>query len=248
MADATMEALGDLDARDALVLVAFPTTGQASSIAAQYLVRQMGLPLVGHVRLPDMQGVVAIQDGRVTSVVRVYGGDVECRLDKDCPRVYIVTADLPLPPPALGEVAHLILDLAQEGKAHLVLCLEGVVRSEGDDTPDVYCASADMTVLEELRSRKIPVMERALIGGIAGPILLGARVRNVRAAALLVEATREHPDGRAAAALVETLALIMPGAVVDAKPLLAEATALEHELRQAIAGAQAAPTSPATFI
>lgn len=240
-----MEAFEDLRSKDALVLVAFPTTGQASSIAAQYLVRQLGLPLVGQVHLPDMQNIVSIQEGRVTSLVRLFGGEVECRLDKVCPRIYIVTADLPIPPVNLSQVADLVLDMASQGEAHLVLCLEGVVRSEGDDTPDVYAASADMAVLKELTSRKIPAMERALIGGIAGPILLGAASRNVRAGALLVEATRDHPDGRAAAALVEALRVVLPHLELDAKPLLKEALELEKELKNAIQASQPQVTGQA---
>ncbi|MHB8634436.1 MAG: PAC2 family protein, partial [Thermoplasmatota archaeon] len=234
MADAVLDAFEEIKSKDSLILVAFPTTGQASSIAAQYLVRQLGLPLVGHVRLPDLQNVVSIQDGRVTSLVRLFGGEAICKLDRACPRIFVVTADLPMPPAVLAQIGALVLELARQGEAHLVLCLEGVVRGEGDDIPDVFCASADPQVLKELAATHIPPMERALIGGIAGPILLGAAGKGVRAGALLVEATRDHPDGRAAAALIAALQAILPDVAMDAKPLLEEALNLERELKQAI--------------
>jgi predicted ATP-grasp superfamily ATP-dependent carboligase len=54
----------------------------------------------------------------------------------------------------------------------------------------------------------------------------------VRTGAILVEATREHPDGRAAAALIEALDRIVPDVKMDAKPLLKEALALEEEIKR----------------
>ena len=241
MPEAVLDAFEHIKAKDALILVAFPTTGQASSIAAQYLVRQLNLPLVGHIRLPEIQNVVAIQEGRVTSLVRLFGGEVECKLDKRCPRVYVLTGELPMPASVLAGTAELVLEMARQGSAHMVLCLEGVVRAEGDDTPDVFCASADPDVLKELHARDLPMMERALIGGIAGPLLLGAASKGVRTGALLVEARRDHPDGRAAAALIEALQRIVPNAAMDAGPLQEEALRLEKEIQLAISSAATAP-------
>jgi len=107
--EALVEAFSPQKLKDSLVVVAFPTTGQAASIAAHYLIRHLALPLVGHVRAPDLQNVVAIQDGRVTSAIRVFGGEVVCRLGKDCPRIYLVTTELAVSPPLSGRLAEAVL-------------------------------------------------------------------------------------------------------------------------------------------
>jgi predicted ATP-grasp superfamily ATP-dependent carboligase len=225
-----VEAFSPIDLKDALVLAAFPTTGSASSIAAQYLMRNLELPLVGQLRLPELSGITAIQDGRATSAVRIFGGTVACRLDKPCPRIYIITTELATPPSVAFRLAQIVLDWAGKGGAHLLIALEGVVRGDGDDTPDVFCAAADPAVLKELAKTGLPVMERALIGGITAHLLLLGHASKLRSGAILVEATRDHPDGRAAAALIEALGKIVPDVMLDAKPLLAEALALEGEL------------------
>lgn len=243
LAEATLDAFEPIETKDALVLVAFPTTGAASSIAAQYLVRQLSLPLVGHLRMPELHSIVAIQDGRVTSPIRIFGGEVECRLDKKCPRIYLVTSELPASPGVVAATSELVLEMAHKGGAHLVLALEAVVRGDGDDTPDVFAASASPEVLKELAAKGVPPMERALIGGVAGPIMLGAALRGGRAGALLVEATRDHPDGRAAAALIKALEGILPTVAMDAKPLLEEAMRLEAELRETV-NATNTPSNP----
>ncbi|MHB1262422.1 MAG: proteasome assembly chaperone family protein [Thermoplasmatota archaeon] len=246
MAEPTLETFEPVDLKDSLVIAAFPTTGSASSIAAQYLIRNLELPLVGHLRLPELSAVTAIQDGRATSAVRVFGGEVACRLDKKCPRIFIVTTELAPPPSVALKLAETLLDWAAKGGAHLVIALEGVVRGEGDNTPDVFCAAADGAVLKELAKTGIPIMERALIGGITAHVLLLAAARKVRSGTVLVEATRDHPDGRAAAALIEALGKIMPDVVMDAKPLLKEAMQLEAEIGRMREGADVQALGPPT--
>ena len=234
-----LETFAKVDLKDALVLVAFPTTGSASSIAAHYLVKHLGLPLVGHILTAEMAGIMAIQDGQATSALRIFGGETKCRLDKGCPRIYVVMTELALPPLATLRIADGLLAWAKEGDAHLVLALEGVVRGEGDLTPDVFCAAAKPDVLKELKKTGIPAMERALIGGITSHLLLVGPARGVRAGALLVEASRDHPDGRAAAALIETLARLMPDVPIDPKPLMKEAMELDEQIKRTQAAAEA---------
>ncbi len=190
------------------------------------------MPLVGHLRVPDLNGLVAIQDGIVTSAVRIFGGEVVCKIGKDCPSIYVITTELALPPPVLNHLAEAVMHWAARGEAHMILVLEGVGRAEGDDVPDVFCAAADAKVLKMLVKAGIPVMERALIAGITAQILLEAPVRGVKAGGLLVEASRDHPDGRAAAALIEAVARMVPDIAIDAKPLLKEAMALEKEIKE----------------
>lgn len=230
MPEFVMDLFEPLVTRDALIVVALPTTGSASSIAAQFLVRQLELPLVGHLRTPELSGLTAIQDGYATSPIRLYGGEVKCRLEKKCPRIYLVTTELALTQLLLARLGEAILEWAKKGGAHLVLVLEGVVRGAGDQTPDVFMAAGDPKVLAELEKTGIPIMGRAIIAGITAQLLLTAPVRGVRAGALIVEASHDHPDARAAAALVEALSRIVPEVAMDPKPLLKEAAQLEREL------------------
>lgn len=250
MADITLETFEKVDLKGALVIVAFPTTGSASSIAAHYLAKHLELPLVGHILTAEMSGVMAIQDGKATSAVRILGGETKCRLDSDCPRLYLVLTEMAMPPMLTLRIADALLGWAKSGGAHLVVALEGVVRGEGDDIPDVFAASATLEVLKELKKVGVPPMERALIGGVTSHIVLAGPTRGVRTGALLVEASRDHPDGRAAVALIEALAKVMPDVAIDPKPLLKEALDLEAEIKQTQQTAEAtfATGVPSQFI
>jgi len=234
--ETTLEPFGTLDLKDALVLLAFPTTGSAGSIAAHYLQRHLDLPLVGHFRIEGLNGVVAIQDGIATTPVRIFGGEVHCSLEEDrCPRLFLVTTELALPPDVVHDVAVALIQAA--GDARLLLCLEGVVRQEGDETPDVFIAADGQSTLDMLaRSTGLPVAGRALLVGMTAEMLLGSDGRT-QAGAMIVEARADFPDGRAAAALVEALDKLIPDIRVDPKPLVEEALDLE---KQILAAQQAA--------
>ncbi|HEX2067042.1 MAG TPA: PAC2 family protein [Candidatus Thermoplasmatota archaeon] len=245
--DVGLELFAAMPLEDALVLVAMPGVGSAALIAAQYLVKHLDLPLVGHFRIPEFRNVISVQDGRATSPVRVFGGQTDCRVGGHCPRVFVVAADIPLHPSHSARIADLALDVAKSAGAKLVLALDAVVRLEGDLQPNVFCASAAADVTDLLVQAGIPVMARALIAGATAQVLVQGKDVEVPTGALLVEAARDHPDGLAAAALIAAIALLLPDVPVDPKPLEDEASQMERELKRAQAVAGTADL-PSTFI
>lgn len=241
------ETFTEADPTRALVILAFHSTGAAAPIAAAYLREQVDLPLVGHIMDPELGPVVHVADGVATSPVRILGGTTKCSLE-DCERVYLVTAELPLPLPVIGDIAEAILDWAKD--AALILCLDAVVRDGDDATPDVHAVAGDKEALEMLSSTAAKPLPAGVLVGMTGAMLLRARGKKARVAAVVVEAARSHPDGRAAAELVKILDPLLPDIDIDPGPLLAEAMKLEERIAKSIREAQEAqPQRPGhTFI
>ncbi|MEA3203889.1 MAG: uncharacterized protein QOI63_1569 [Thermoplasmata archaeon] len=247
--DVGLELFAAMPLEDALILVAMPGVGSAAIIAAQYLVKHLNLPLVGHFRVPEFKTIVSIQDGQATSPVRIFGGETVCRVGGHCPRMFVVAADVPLHPAHAARIADFALEVAKSAGAKLVLSLDAVVRMDGDPKPDVYCASSEAEVTQMLVKAGIPAMPRALISGSTAQVLVQGKDLGVPAGALLVEAARDHPDGLAAAALIAAVAKLVPDVPVDAKPLEDEASQLEKELRENHANSTLGlPESPSSFI
>src|SRR5439155_8978735 len=134
--------------------------GSAAVIAAQYLVKHLSLPLVGHFRVPEFKTIVSIQDGQATSPVRIFGGETVCRVGGHCPRMFVVSADVPLHPLHAGRIADFALGVAKSAGARLVLSLDAVVRMEGQPGPHVYSASSEPDITEMLVKAGIPAMPR----------------------------------------------------------------------------------------
>ncbi|MEA3144388.1 MAG: uncharacterized protein QOG31_1712 [Thermoplasmata archaeon] len=248
-ADVGLELFAAMPLEDALILVAMPGVGSAAVIAAQYLVKHLNLPLVGHFRVPEFKTIVSIQDGQATSPVRIFGGETVCRVGGECPRMFAVVADVPLHPAHAARIADFLLDVAKSAGAKLILSLDAVVRMEGQPAPHVFCASGEADVIEMLVKAGIPAMPRALISGSTAQILVQGKDLQVPTGALLAEAARDHPDGLAAAALIESIAKLIPDVPVDTKPLEQEAADLERELRAHHASAETnLPESSSSFI
>jgi predicted ATP-grasp superfamily ATP-dependent carboligase len=241
-----VRALAPIDWDDALVLVAFPTIGSVASIAGHYLQQKLDLPLVGSFLADPPTPIAAVRNGVATSAIRIFGGEVECELPHGpCPRLYLVLADVPLSLAAVAGVSHALLTAAKN--ARLVLALDAVARdqddaSEGEENRDVYAVSADAARLKDLELKGVTPLPDAFIGGMTGQLLLDAFRTEARVGALIVDASRNLPDGRAAARLVEAVDQLLPTVPVDTEPLLAEVVKVEEELRKARAAAQRSGT------
>lgn len=244
----SVECFADVDPSEALIIVAFHGTGAAAPIAAGYLQQTLDLPLVGHIRAPDMGAVVHVSEGIATSPVRIYGGDIICHLDHQCDRLFLVTSELPIAPEHADTLAKAILEWA--APANVVLCLDAVAREAEDETPDVFAIAATDTALGKLARSKAEPLGGGIIVGLTAAILGRARDHGVEAGAFLVEAAGDHPDGRAAAALITAIDPLVPQIAVDPGPLLEEALVLEAQMEKALREAEESQTKrPAhTFI
>lgn len=234
----TVEMFEETDLQDALVLVAFPSTGAAAPIAGTYLHKHLGLPLVGHLVSEDLDGVSHIEDGIAASPVRIHGGETRCDIDGPCPRIFTVTSEVPVPLDLLPDVADAIAGWAKP--ARMVLSLDAVGRDQGDDTPDVYAGGATPRALAALGNSGAETLRKGLVGGLTAYLLAKGRHAGFHAATLIVEASQNHPDGRAAAALVEALDRLIPELKVDPHPLMEDAMELEKEVKKAMEAAQVA--------
>lgn len=233
----------EADWTDSMVLIAFPTAGNAGNIAGHYLRKELDLPLLGSIHLDGQPGVVAVEGGLASAPVRIFGGPVECSLGDDkCPTIHLIVTDLPLGPAATEQVAEAIID--ETRGARILLCFDAVVRDEDDNTPDVYCASGDEGILKVLAAPGVKPLPGGILVGMSGQILLAAGRADLPAGALLVEATRDLPDGHAAAALVKAVDHMIPQVKVDPKPLQAEAEELEKLVKQAQKDAQSHDRRP----
>ncbi len=245
---AKLEPLSDIDLRDALVVIAFPSVGSAGSIAAHFLQHHFDLPLVGHVRVAGLTGAVAVHNGIATSPIRVFGGELACQLDGECPHIYIVAAELELPQEVVQDAVDAVLSSARDGGARMVLALDAVRRQEDDRTPDVFVVATNEADKQMLSERThADAVGRALLVGLTAELLHAGPKAGVRTGAILVEADEQLPDARAAAALVHALDSMIPEVKMDAQPLLAEAAAIEEQLRAAQEAVPAKP-APGTFI
>jgi predicted ATP-grasp superfamily ATP-dependent carboligase len=242
-----------------VVISAFPSAGLATIVAGHYVIRALKLPRIGRFDSPDVSPIAIVQGGEVSPMVRAYGR----------PDLALVLSEFPPTPAQANALARTILDSAEQHRARMVLCLEGVVphpvgdqdeEAEGaiaavdDQSPEqvwVAFSRKDPAILKAFGPTRARVLEDGVIGGVSGALLVQGISRSIPVAVLLVSARVAEglPDHRAGAALIETLDRLLPEVRIDTGPLRAQAEQIEKALRQAIRSRNAAqpaeaPTAP----
>lgn len=229
-------------APDSVVLSCFPSAGLATTVAGHYIVRTLGLKRTARMESPDQLPVAVIQQGQVQPAVRVYG-----RNDFS-----MVLSEFPPTDHQIQRIARAILNGAEQRKARMVLCLEGVLPQPFDDEEELAdeslwlaIARSDPTVQKWFEPAKARPLEEGVLGGVSGALLVAGIERNIPVAVLLVSARSNvgYPDHRAGATLIEALDRVLPDLKIDVAPLRVQAERIEKALRAAMA-AQGKPGLP----
>jgi uncharacterized protein len=220
-----------------VVLSCFPSAGLATTVAGQYIVRNLNLPRTGTFDGPETPSIAVIQRGRVNPPVRVYSRE----------DFALVLSEFPPLEAASGALAREILSGAEKRSARAVVCLEGVIPhpfseqepepgTQEDETLWAACSKPDPRLDQAFRAAHIRPLEEGVLGGVSGGLLVGGLHSPVPVTALLVSARAGvgYPDHRAGAVLIEALDRLLPDLKIDTGPLRTQAEVIERALRSAM--------------
>jgi uncharacterized protein len=232
------------DLTNSMVVVSFPTVGLVSTIAANFLVSNMRLELVGALTSEDFYPAAIIQDGVPLPPVRIYAGDDVCGPKGACDQLVVITSELPIKSTAFDALADKIIGWCRERKCQVVVSIEGVNSQEQPrDTPKVFSAASTRDATEHLMGLGTDPLVSGMVSGLSGLLLYKGNIADFDVVCLLAEAHAEYPDSRSAAQILTVLNKMIPQMKIDPKPLLEQATAIESQVRKAMA--QIKPLPPA---
>lgn len=221
MSDFVVEVDRSVPLRDALVLTAFPTIGNVSSIAVRFLVEFADLRRVGGIHSPRLPPIASVHDGRAAPLVEIFVGERACGVGGVCEELVVVTSDLPVPPELAHDLAVAILDWSREIGDGEVVALEGVKTSSDSPKaePEIFGVASTARTRERLTENKVPLLEHGLIGGVTGVLLHRGASWGVDVYGLLVRANPDEPDARAAARLLRVVDRVLVRAGFDEEAL-----------------------------
>lgn len=222
----------DTDLRGALVILGAPGLGLVGSIASQYVIGHLEMPLVGAVHSARLPPAVQVVEGRPVPHVRVYAKEARGRFGVTTERLVVIHTEAEIAPEWTTELAEAIVQWARASKCGTLAVVDGIL-VEGEGSEDVVLGVATSTEgLKALEQQKVPLLPAGTVGGIAGAVLQAAARHEVNAVALLAEAAPGYPDAAAAARLVEILDRMVPGIRIETAPLLKEAERIEIAVRK----------------
>lgn len=220
-----------VDVKDALVIVGTPGLGLVGSIAAQYIVQHLQMPLVGGVYSMLLPTAASVQGGRPMPPIRIYAVERRTVLGFGAERLVVITSDQEIPADQAMLFADSLVEWAKRAKVRALVNADGImVETEAEDDIVVGVAALDEGA-QALEKQGVVPLAGGVAGGVTGALLQRGQRHDVNTLAMLAETAPGYPDAKAAARLVEILDRMVPGIKIDAAPLLKEAESIEQTVR-----------------
>ncbi|MFH0815668.1 MAG: PAC2 family protein [Methanobacteriota archaeon] len=224
------------DLTNSMVVVSFPTIGLVSTIAANFMVTNLKLELVGSFASDDFYPAAIVQDGVPMPPVRIYAGDHVCGPKGACNQLVVITSELPIKAGLIAPLADKIIDWCMERKCHIVVAVEGVNSTDLPKDPvKIFHVGSTPGSNGHLKDLGTEPLLTGMVSGLSGLLLYKGNFADFDVVCLLVEAHAEYPDSRSAAQVLTVLNKMIPQIEIDPKPLLGQAIAIEAQVRKAIA-------------
>jgi uncharacterized protein len=216
----------DMELKDPVAIIGFPTIGLVGSILASYISKEKDMQFIAGMTSPELPPYTLIQNGEPFPPVRIYGS----KLGEEHSLI-IVTSEISPKPELCYELSMKIMSVLEEMGVHRIIALEGV--AQYDDASIVICGTNKDT-LDKAREAGLVVLNDGLVRGITGIMLYEGKERNMDVLALLCPADPNMPDPRASASIIEPLSKLIPDMKLDVEPLLKEASEMENRIRDEI--------------
>lgn len=213
------------------IISGFQGTGLVGTLAAQYMAKKLEAKQIGYVDSNKLPPVAILSEGEIKHPIRIFAAKKY--------KLLIVESELPIPQSLVFEIATELNKWAKLNKAKELISVEGVTVEKVGSHPKIY-AVVSTPSLEKQTTKHTELLKNGLIMGVAAAVLLESKDQGVKNTCYLAESHSSFPDGKAAAAIIDRLNIVL-GTKIDTKPLVQEADKFEKKLRTLIKGAKYAP-------
>jgi len=220
----------DLELDNPVAIIGFPSSGLVSSIAANYYVSQLKMPVIAGFAGPDMPPYSFIYSGHAYPPIRVYGYKSKEKRGKKGKDVVICLSEYAPKPEQCYDVVHAICTYLRSIGSTEIICLEGIPKMNEEDSM-VVCGSGDGS-REMIKKTKLKVMDSGMVRGTTGVMLYNGPLFGFDVMAVIVPGNQNLPDPGSAAGIVAPVSKVVPGFKVDTSMLLKEADEIDKRLQQ----------------
>lgn len=224
----------DIDLGNSVLIVGFPSLGLVSSIATNFLIKELKMDLIASITSPAFPPYAIVQDGIPMPQLRIYfGRRIRCSDDKgiDSDNLVIITSEFMPKPEMHSEIVDMLMDWIKTNEIGTVITLEGIPQFD----PEVYniigVGSTDRA-REMLKQYGIESFDDGMVRGLSGLMLSKGADEDTDVITVLGSARSDMPDPRGAAKIMEPLSRMLPELKIDTEPLYKEAEELDTRLRE----------------
>ncbi len=215
------------------VIIGFPSLGLVSSIATNFLSRELKMDLIGGFASAQFPPYCILQNGEPMPQVRVFSASRESDPEKTgvggCCRVSIITSEFLPKPEQHYDIAMAILDWIVGNGISTVITLDGIPMFTPGEYGLIAAGSTEhaRSLIDEYGMEHF---NDGMVRGISGLLLYECSVKGIDVISLMGTAKSELPDPFGAAKLLEPITKMLPEVNVDTEPLYAEAEELNKRI------------------
>jgi uncharacterized protein len=183
---------------DSVVVEAFPSRGYVSTLAANHLIRQLKMDLVGHIECDKLDAVAVVHDGKPMHPIRIYskGGLV------------VLFSELIIPLNLVHEFTSELGAWFGSVKPKRAVLLASVPGVESKAEHEILSVTTDPEMKAKIRRLGVREMEEGVLTGMSSSLMIHCCSFDIPATSLMVETTY-IPDVLAAASLLKILAELL---------------------------------------
>lgn len=232
MSDLVLHEFRDVEFNDPVAVIGFPGIGLVSSIATNYLSRELKMDLLAGFTSPSFPPYALLQGGRPMPQLRIFGGlrNPDAQNGDDVrDDIVVVTTEMSPKPEIHMEIAVAVLDWLQAHGIKKIITLDGIPMFK-EDTYQILGAASNDETRELMKGFGIEPFDDGMVRGISGVMLMEGAIRGMDVISVLGSAKSELPDPKGAAMLMEPVKRMIPGLSLDTAPLYEEAEELDKKL------------------
>ena len=197
------------------VIIGFPGSGLVGSISVSYLIDVLEFEEIGHITSKLFPPMALMSNGVISVPVRIYAKD----------QFVAILADIPIQPAICYEISKTLINWFISISIKEIIVIAGIVANDSDNR--VFATVTEKELLDKLPESCIP-LPIGNISGIAGSILIEAKINKIPGIGLLAEAINA-PDPRASASAISVLNTYF-SFDIDVSTLLEQAESIESQM------------------
>jgi len=180
--------------QNAKVIEAFPSNGFVSTIAAQRIIEQLDMQLIGHIESDNTQGIAVIHKSKPLRPIRIYAKN----------DLVIVYSEMIIPLDSLSEFSEGLTAWFKEIQPREVLLLAGVSGVEVSEEHEILGIATTEELTKKLEKAKVKILTDGMITGISADLLIYCMAERIPCISLVTE-TQFIPDPTAGASMLRIL-------------------------------------------
>ena len=220
------------DLRGSAAIIGFPSLGLVSSIATNFLSRELKQELIGGFTSPEFPPYCILQNGTPMPQIRVFSAKREIDPENPgipCGRISIITTEFVPKPEQNYEITRAILDWLVRNEITTVITLDGIPMFVPDKY-DLIAAGSSERARNLIAEYGIEPFNDGMVRGVSGVLLYECSRRRIDVISLMGTAKSELPDPIGGARLLEPIKKMFPEMVFDTEPLYEEAAELNKRI------------------